>query len=183
MFSGRCVFIDRVSGYVSIKHQVAINATETVKEKTTLERESQIHGVVIKVYHTDNRIFNASYFMEELLKNQQKIMFSGTDASHQNGVVESAKKALVTTEMTILMHTALRCTEDTFPTDIWPMEMDYAVWVYNIIPDMQYGLLDIEIWSRSRFEPVSETLSNCIVWGCTTYVLELKLQKPGVNIP
>ena len=30
-FSGGCVFIDHASGYVSIKHLVAINATETVK--------------------------------------------------------------------------------------------------------------------------------------------------------
>ena len=33
MFSGGCVFIEHVSGYVSIKHKVAIKATETVKEK------------------------------------------------------------------------------------------------------------------------------------------------------
>ena len=38
MFSGGCVFIDHVSGYVRIKHQVAINATETVKKKLTFER-------------------------------------------------------------------------------------------------------------------------------------------------
>ena len=38
MFSGGCVFIDYVSGYVSIKHQVAINATETVKAKLKFER-------------------------------------------------------------------------------------------------------------------------------------------------
>ena len=61
--------------------------------------------------------------------------------------------------------------------------MDYAVWFYNPISDMQYGLSAIEIWSRSRFEPVSETLSNCHVWGCPTYVLESKLQKPRVKIP
>ena len=30
---------------------------------------------------------------------------------------------------------------------------------------------------------MSETLSNCHVWGCPTYVLEPKLQKPGVKIP
>ena len=35
MFSGGCVFIDHASGYVIIKHQVAINATETVKAKLT----------------------------------------------------------------------------------------------------------------------------------------------------
>ena len=31
MFSGGCVFIDHASGYVSIKNQVSIKATETVK--------------------------------------------------------------------------------------------------------------------------------------------------------
>ena len=68
-------------------------------------------------------------------------------------------------------------------TDIWPMVMYYAVWVYNRTPDMQSGLSAIEIWSRSRFEPVSETLNNFHVWGYPTYVLEPKLQKPGVKIP
>ena len=52
MLSGGCVFIDHVSGYVSIKNQVAINANETVKAKLTFEREAQSQGVVIKVYHT-----------------------------------------------------------------------------------------------------------------------------------
>ena len=35
MFSGGCVFIDHACGYASIKHQVAINSTETVKAKLT----------------------------------------------------------------------------------------------------------------------------------------------------
>ena len=38
IFSGGCVFIDHASGYVSIKNQVAINATETIKEKLNFER-------------------------------------------------------------------------------------------------------------------------------------------------
>ena len=42
MLSGGCIFIDYASGYVRIKHQVAINATETVKAKLTFEREAQI---------------------------------------------------------------------------------------------------------------------------------------------
>ena len=60
MFSGGCVFIDYAIGYVIIKHQVAINATETVKAKLTFEREAQSQGVEIKGYHTDNGIFNPS---------------------------------------------------------------------------------------------------------------------------
>ena len=76
---------------------------------------------------------------------------------------------------TMLMHASLRYPEDTFSTDLWQMAMDYAVWFYN------RTLSAIEIWSRSRFEPVAETLSNCHVWGFPTYVLETKLQKPGVK--
>ena len=72
MFSGGCLFIDHASGYVSIKYQVAINTTETVKAKITFERKAQSQGVVIKGYHTDNGIFNSSDFMEELLKKQQR---------------------------------------------------------------------------------------------------------------
>ena len=92
---------------------------------------------MIKGYHTDNGIFDASEFMEDLLNNQQNIRFSGAGASQQNGAAERAIKTVVTMKRTMLMHDALRCPEETLSTDIWPMEMDYSVWVYNLIPDMQ----------------------------------------------
>ena len=41
-----------------------IKDTETVKATLTFDREAQSQGVVSKVYHTDNEIFNASYFIE-----------------------------------------------------------------------------------------------------------------------
>ena len=183
MFSGGCVFIDHASGYVSIKHQVDINSTETVKAKLTFEREAQSQGVVIKGYHTDNEIFNTSEFMDYLLKKQQKIRFSLAGASHQNGAAESTIKTVVSMAGTMLMHAVLGFPEDIFFTDLWTMAMDYAVWVYNCIPDMQSGLFAIEICSRSRFELVSETFSNFHVWGSSAYFLEEKLQKPEVKIP
>ena len=67
MFSGGYFFIDHTRGYVSIKYQVDINATENVKAKLTFEMKAQSQGVVIKGYHTNNGIFDASEFMEELL--------------------------------------------------------------------------------------------------------------------
>ena len=48
MFSVGCVFIEHASGYVSIKYQVDINATETVKAKLTFDGEAQSQVVVIK---------------------------------------------------------------------------------------------------------------------------------------
>ena len=47
---------------------------------------------------------------------------------------------------------------------------------------MNSRLSSFEIWSRSRFEPVSESIINCYFWGFPTYVLEPKLHKPGVKI-
>ena len=52
------------SDYMSIKHQVDIHATETVKAKITFERDDKSQGVMINKDHTD--IFNTSKFMEEL---------------------------------------------------------------------------------------------------------------------
>ena len=48
MSLGVCVFIDHSSGCESIKHQVAINATETVKAKRTFDMEAQSQGLVVK---------------------------------------------------------------------------------------------------------------------------------------
>ena len=77
------------------------------------------------------------------MKNQQKISFSGSVASHKNGSVEHSIKTLVTMTRAMLMHAALRCPKDTFSTDICPMSIYYTVWIYNHIPDVQSGLSDI----------------------------------------
>ena len=73
MFLGGYVFIDHASGYVSINHQVVINATKIVKTKLTFGREDQSQGVMINLYYTDNGILNTSKFMENVLKKYQKI--------------------------------------------------------------------------------------------------------------
>ena len=92
--------------------------------------------MVIKVSYTYNGVFNDSEFMKEMLKKQQQISFSGNRASHKNGAEERATKTVVTMERTMLIHVVLRCPEDKFSTDLWPMAMDYAVWVYNRTTDM-----------------------------------------------
>ena len=71
------------------------------------------------------------------MKEHQKIRFSGAVAAHQDGSAERSTKTVVTMERTMLIHAALRFPEDEFSTVIWPIAMDYDVWVYNRIPDMQ----------------------------------------------
>ena len=144
MLSGGCVLIDHTSGYVSINHHVDINTNETVQAKISFKREDKSHGLVIKGYHTDNGIFNASDFMEDMLNKQKNVRFMGAGASHQHGGEERTTKIVVTMASTMLMHAALRCPEKKIPTDLLPLVID-DVWVYNCIPDMQSGLSAIEI--------------------------------------
>ena len=68
---------------------MTINASETVKVKLTFEREDKSQGVMTNEYHTD--ISNTSKFMEELLKKQQKLRFSGAGSSHKNGADSRAR--------------------------------------------------------------------------------------------
>ena len=73
--------------------------------------------MAIKGYHTDNGIFNASEFMEELLNKQQKIRFRGAGASHQNGASERAIKPMVNMASAILMKARMICHKDTLSID------------------------------------------------------------------
>ena len=94
-------------------------------------REYQRQGVVIKVYHTDNGIFNTSKFMEELLKKQQNINFSGASASHQNGASERTINMVVTMASTMFMHDAMICHKYILSTDFfqqkWSILYGYKV--------------------------------------------------------
>ena len=83
----------------------------------------------------------------------------------------------------MLMHGARKCPEDILSTDLCPMVMDFGVWIYNHIPYMYYGIYAIDLWSRSKFDSVSETLRNFHVWGFSTNVLEPSFHKTGLKIP
>ena len=121
--------------------------------------------------------------MQELLKNDQTLSLSGVGAAHQNGVAERAIKTVVSIARTMMLHAAMRSPEGTISAELWPMAMDHATWIYNQIPKYDTGLSPQQHWTQSTFDDVKTTLGNLHVWGCPTYVLEPKLQKPGVKIP
>ena len=54
-----------------------INYTETFKAKLVFKRDCNSKWVVIKECHTDNMLFNASDFMEDILKNQKILVLVG----------------------------------------------------------------------------------------------------------
>ena len=117
-----------------MRHQVSLDADETIQAKLHFERNAANYGVKIKSYHTDNGIFTSKDFMTQLLEDDQHIHFSGAGAAHQNGVAERAIQNVVKMARTMLIHAAMRSPDGTISADLWPMAMDHAVWLYNRIP-------------------------------------------------
>ena len=123
---------------------MSLGSSETVKSKLGFERDAYDCGVVVSSYHTDNGIFTSKEFMEVVLRQDQKVRFSGVGAAHQNGVAEWAIWTIVTMARTMLLHAAMHA-PDLVTKDLWPMAMDHAAWLYNCIPDEVTGLTPLEL--------------------------------------
>ena len=78
-----------------------------------------------------------------------------------------------------MIHCALRwpeCSEK----ELWPLAIDYGVYLYNHMPSKESGKSPVEIWSGSKSSYSS--LTNSHPWGCPVYILDPKLQD-GQKIP
>ena len=183
MFNGGTIFVDHASGKIFLHHQESLSASESIKSMLKLEREAAESGVRIQSLHTDNGTFSSTEFMAYLASKRQAVTFSGVGAAHQNAVAERAIQTITYMARTMLIHAAMRSPSDTITANHWPMAMDYAAWVYNNLPKQDTGLSPNDLWSRSKYTPIQETLARSHVWGAPTYVLEPKLQKSGIKIP
>ena len=123
-----------------MRSQVFLNAADTIKAKLQFERKVLLTGVHVLSYHTDNGVFTSAEVMQELLKNDQTISLSGVGAAHQNSIVERAIKTVVSMACTMMLHAAMRSPEDTIITELWPMTMNHATWIYNRISKSDTGL-------------------------------------------
>ena len=94
-------------------------------------RENHKYGVEANTYHTDNAIFNAENFMQELLKSDQNIDFSGTATTHQNWVTERGIKIAVNMESEMMLNAELSWPKVTINPELCPVAMDNSVRIYN----------------------------------------------------
>ena len=182
-YCGGAIFVDHATGFISVQHQQTFGAADTIKAKLQFERTAFDDGVVVQDYHTDNGVFSAKEFLNELVTKGQRIRFAGSGAAHQNGIAERSILTITGMARTMLLHAALRHGGSHIHQDLWPQAIDDAVWLFNRIPRTDSGLSPLEMWSRSAAMNIADTLGNCHVWGCPTFVLEPKLRKNGVKIP
>ena len=94
--------------------------------------------------------------MAHLSSKGKTVTFSGFGTAYQNAVAERAIETVVYMARTMMIHAAMRSPENTITSDLWPMAMEYAVWIYNHLPKSDTGLSPDEIWTRSQFTSTKE---------------------------
>ena len=80
-----CVFVDHNYDFKYVHILKSQTVDESVKAKEAFEAYSETHGVNIKHYHTDNRIFIIAQFMKYCKDMHQGLTFSGVNNYHQKG--------------------------------------------------------------------------------------------------
>ena len=178
-YAGGMIFVDHASGFVHIEFVVSLTATETIAAKQRYERAMLSQGVTVVSYLGDNGSFSAAAFVKELNDRYQEIDFSGVGAPHQNGVAERNIGTIMSMARTMMLHAAVRWPE-TADSSLWPMAVDYALYIFNHVPNATTGISPVELCTRTMLD--SKDYHHLHVWGSPAYVLDPTLQG-GKKLP
>ena len=179
MYKGGTLFVDIATGRTWAYHQVSLSAAETIQSKTSFERDCFQHGVAVQSYHGDNGIYNSAEFLCELNKKGQGLRLSATGAHHQNGTAERAIKTVMDRARTLMLHAIIHWPEER-DEQLWPLAVDYSLYLWNNTPKEGVGLSPEELFCKTKGDGTPILHSH--VWGCPTYVLDPKLQD-GKSLP
>eukprot|EP00957_Ditylum_brightwellii_P164029 12489065-Ditylum_brightwellii.AAC.1 len=94
-------------------------------------------------------------------------------AHHQNAVAEELIGTIVCSARTMMIHAAIYWPE-TLNSMLWPFALEYAVDLWNHLPDMDTGLSPLDNFSGTIKD--HSRLLEAHVWGCPAYVLDPTLQ-------
>ena len=174
------LFVDHASGKIFNFPQFSTTVSETIKSAQRLESMAKDEGFKIQKYHADNGIFASAAFKQHCDENKIQYSFSGVGAKHQNGVAERNIKTIAQYARANMLHLATHWPQQA-SARFWPQAVDYAIWVFNRMPNMESGISPNELWSSARGNAGIE-LSRTHVFGCPVYVLDAALQD-GQKIP
>ena len=179
MYAGGMIFVDHASGFIHIEFVATLTASETIAAKHRYERAMLSQGVTVASYQADNGTFSAAAFVKELHERYQEVGYSGVGAAHQNGVAERNIGTIMSMARTMMLHSAVRWPE-TADSSLWPMAVDYAVYLFNHVPNPVTGISPVELSTRTALQ--HKDYHHLHVWGCPAYVLDPTLQG-GKKLP
>ncbi len=117
-------------------------------------------------------------FKEDCALLDQRYSFS-VGAHHQNGIAEQNIKTVAQWARANMLHFSHHWIAKA-TVRFWPQAIDYALWVFNCLPNLVNGLSPNKIWSSCR-APIEE-FNRSHVFGSPVYVLDAAL-RDGHKIP
>ena len=177
-YCGGSLFYDHASSRMFVRHQVTLSAVDTLRATQDVLREAMECGVEVKKFRTDNGILTSQAFRQQLEANGQYLERSAPGAHHQNGAAERNIGVVQAMARAMLYHLKIMW-PDEFEANLWPMALDYAVFIFNHTP-RNGKLSPMEVFCGTRMD--CEALKRARVFGCPTYVLDPRLQD-GKKIP
>ena len=103
-YKGGVIFTDHASGYIYHVPVVNFTAGEALRAKREFEQHMNTMGVTILNYHSDNGVFTAREFQDEISRMEQNLTLSGVGAHHQNAMAERAIGTLTVMTQTAMLH-------------------------------------------------------------------------------
>lgn len=177
-YKGGCIFVDHMSGYLHVEHQLGFSASETIRAKQSFEKMALDSGVVILNYLGDNGVFSAKDFVKHIQEHNQRISYCGVNAHHQNAMAERSIRTVSEMARALLLHASTRW-KGGIDSSLWPMAVDYATYIYNRCPN-SHGVAPIDLFTGTTLP--RHDLTHIHVWGAPVYVLDPKLQS-GKKLP
>ena len=179
-YVGGCIFVDHASSYIHVEMQSSLSSHETLRAKLAFERLCRDYGVIPHTYMSDNgTAFTSRDFVEHLSSYKQVSKFAGVGAHHHNAQAERAIRTIMSIARTMMIHSATHW-PDVANSELWPMAVKQACFLYNHVPHHTTGLSPSDIFTRTRWP--QRKFHDLHVWGCPVYVLEKELQD-GKKIP
>jgi hypothetical protein len=177
-YVGGCIFVDHMSGYMHVEHQLGFSSSETIRAKQNFEQVALGYGVLVEDYLTDNGIFSRTKFVDHIRQHNQQIHYCGVNAHHKNAIAERAIRTVSELSHALLLHASAHW-PDGLDGTLWPMAVDHAVYLYNTLPN-RHGICPADLFTGSTIP--RHKLRELHVWGCPVYVLDPTLQQ-GKKLP
>ena len=177
-YVGGCIFVDQMSSYIHVQHQLGFSSSETIRAKQNYEQMCLDNGILVESYMGDNGVFKAKAFVKHIRDHNQQVHYCGVNAHHQNSVAERSIRTVSEIARSMILHSSMRW-KNGIDASLWPMAVDYACHVYNHLPNAQ-GIAPADLFTGSTVP--RHKLKDLHVFGCPVYVLDPKLQQ-GKKLP
>lgn len=180
MFCGGCIFVDSASALVHVEHQTNLSTHSTLEAKTKFEAMCRDMGVIPQEYLMDQgSCFTSAEFAKHLSLYRQISNFTAAGAHQRNAIAERSIRTIMSIARTMMLHSAIHWPEMSDAT-LWPFAVDYAVYLFNRMPDPSTGLSPLDVFSKTRWP--QRRFQEMHVWGAPAYLLDKKIAD-GMKLP